>query len=216
MTLDAIHSLLRVLHIAGGVLAFAVAPLVLLAVKGSRRHIVAGRCFVLGMGSAAIAGIVLTLALPQHDVGLLLLGFTALFFTATGYLAPRIGRGSLPSYRWDRALTALGLLASLGLAVDGLHDSTLAAPVTADAMLGALGAWVAIRHSLWRGPADASRWRVEHFTALLAAYSVAWVFVLAQFVQALPQAAHVAVPILGFAGILWARRRFRVIAPAAT
>jgi hypothetical protein len=102
------------------------------------------------------------------------------------------------------------------LAVDGLHNSSPAAPVTADAMFGVLGTWVAIRHSLWRGPADAFRWRVEHFTALLAAYSVAWVFVMAQFVQVLPQAAHVIVPILGFAGILWAQWRFRVIAPAVT
>ncbi len=107
MTPDALQTLLRVVHIVGGLLAFAVTPLVLLAFKGSHKHIVAGRCFVLGKGSAAIAGIVLTVVLLQLNVGLLLLGFTALFFTAIGYLAPRIGRGSPWSYRVDRALTVL-------------------------------------------------------------------------------------------------------------
>jgi len=216
ITSDVVQTLLKVLHIAGGLLAFAVAPLALLAVKGSRRHIVAGRCFALGMGIAAIAGIALTLALARYDVGLPLLGILTLFFTGTAYLAPRIGRGSRRTYRWDRALTALGLLASLGLAVDGLRHATPTAPVTADAMFGALGVWIAVRHSLWRGPADPSRWQIEHFTGLLAAYSVAWVFILAQFVQALPHTAHVIVPILGLAGILWAQRRFRVMAPAGT
>ena len=35
MTPDVFHTLLRVLHIAGGLLAFAVAPLILIAAKGS-------------------------------------------------------------------------------------------------------------------------------------------------------------------------------------
>jgi hypothetical protein len=200
---DTLHALLRVTHIAGGLLAFVVAPLALFAVKGSSRHIVAGRCFTLGMGTAAAAGIAVT---PWDNVGLLLLGFLLLYFTATGYLAPRIGRGSLTSYRSDRLLTAMGLLASLGLTVDGLRHATLAAPITTDALLGVLGAWVAVRHALWRGPADPSRWRVEHFSALLAAYSVAWVFVQAQFARSLPQSVHLAVPILALASIVWVRR----------
>jgi hypothetical protein len=211
LSADTLHALLRVTHIAGGLLAFVVAPLALFAVKGSRKHIVSGRCFALGMGTAATAGIAVT---PADNAGLLLLGFLLLYFTGTGYLAPRIGRGSRTSYRWDRLLTAMGLLASLGLTVDGLRQATLTAPVTADALFGGLGAWVAVHHARWRGPADPSRWRVEHFSALLAAYSVAWVFVLAQFARSLPQSVHVVVPILALASIVCVQQRLDAMALA--
>lgn len=40
------YTVLRVLHGGGGWLAFVVAPLALLTIKGSRRHILAGQCTV--------------------------------------------------------------------------------------------------------------------------------------------------------------------------
>jgi hypothetical protein len=201
---DTLHALLTFTHIAGGLLAFIVAPLALFAIKGSSRHIVTGRCFALGMGTAAVAGIAVT---PWDNLGLLLLGFLLFYFTGSGYLAPRIGRGSRTSYRWDRLLTAMGLLASLGLIVDGLRHATLDAPITADALFGGLGAWIAVHHVRWRGPADQARWRVEHVSALIAAYSVAWVFVLAQFARSVPTSVHVVVPVIAFASIVYVRRQ---------
>jgi hypothetical protein len=211
LSADTLYALLRVTHIAGGLMAFVVAPLALFAVKGSSKHIVTGRCFALGMGIAATTGIAVT---PRGNAGLLLLGFLLLYFTGTGYLSPRIGRGSRTSYRWDRLLTAMGLLASLGLTVHGLRQAMLTAPVPADTLFGGLGAWVAAHHARWRGPADPSRWRVEHSSALLAAYSVAWVFVLAQFARSLPQSVHVVVPIIALASIVCVQRRFRAMVPA--
>ena len=58
------------------------------------------------------------LALIRDDgpvVDLALMGFLAACFTVTGYLSPRIGQGSRTGYRWDRALTVVGILAAVAL-----------------------------------------------------------------------------------------------------
>ena len=51
------YTVCRVLHVGGGWLAFAAAPLALLAVKGGRLHILAGRCFVLSMATGVAAAL---------------------------------------------------------------------------------------------------------------------------------------------------------------
>ena len=203
------YTVCRVLHVGGGWLAFAVAPLALGAPKGSPRHILAGRCFVVGMGTGAMAGVLLAVIRSDFVLDLFLLGLITLFFVATGYLAPRIGRGSRRSYQWDRALTVAGFLASLCLIGSGLRQTTVAAPVQEGVVLGGLGLWVALAHARWRGPADPSRWRVEHLTSLLAAYTVTWSFILILYFQALPMSARLLIPAAGGIGALWwARRRF--------
>jgi hypothetical protein len=193
------YTMLRVLHVGGGWLAFGIAPIALLALKGSRRHVLAGRGFVLSMATGITAGLIL--AAIDQAVGLLLFGIVTLFFLATGYLAPRIGRGSRASYRWDRALTAVGALGSLGMIGDGLRESTQSV------VFGGLGLAIAVAHARWRGPRDRTRWPVEHLTSLLAAYTVSWSFILGQYVQVLPERGRLVVPVLGGLAILWARRR---------
>jgi len=107
------YTVLRVLHVGGGWLAFGAAPFALRAVKGGQHHKLAGRCFVACMGTGVIAGILLATVGPDFVRDLFLLGLMTLFFLGTGYLAPRIGRGSRPLYQWDRALTGVGFLASV-------------------------------------------------------------------------------------------------------
>jgi hypothetical protein len=204
---DWLHTGLRGLHLGGAYLAFAAAPLALLAVKGSRRHIVAGSCFALGIGISAIAGLVLTF---PPDIPLLSRALVVVFLAGTGYLAPRIGRGSRAGYRWDRALTAIGGIASVALVYDGLSRFTLATLTETDMILGIMGLSVAVAHSRWRGPADPAGWQVEHLTSLLAAYAVACMFIAWFYLLVVPSAARSPIPaVLGFAAILWARRRFR-------
>jgi hypothetical protein len=86
-------------------------------------------------------------------------------------------------------------------------------------VLGGFGLWVALSHARWRGPADPSRWRVEHLTTLLAAYTVVWAFVFGLYIRMLPEAAQLLIPAgVGVAAILWSRRRFdesRVARPSA-
>jgi hypothetical protein len=126
---EPMYSVFQVLHPGGAFLAFAAAPLALLAIKGSRWHILAGRVFTIGMAVGAGAGVLLAVYREEPAISLLLLGLLALFFTGSGYLAPRIGRGSRASYRWDRALTVVGIIASVLLIGRDLPRTTLQAPV---------------------------------------------------------------------------------------
>jgi len=195
-------TILQGLHVGGGWLAFGAAPVALLALKGSRRHVLAGRCFVLGLTTGITAG--LALAMIDRAVGLFFFGLLALFLLGTGYLAPHIGRGSRSSYRWDRALTVVGTIGSLGLIGTGLTGET---SLWEGLSFGGLGLAVAVAHARWRGPRDPSRWQVEHLTSLLAAYTIGWSFILALY-AGLQKATGLVVPVLGLASILWARRRF--------
>jgi hypothetical protein len=195
-------TVLQRLHVGGGWLAFGLSPVALLAHKGSRRHVLAGRCFVLALTIGITAGLVL--ATLDRAVGLFCFGLLTLFLLGTGYLAPRIGRGSRSCYRWDRALTAVGAIGSLGLLGDGLRGMT---SLWEALSFGGLGLAIAVAHARWRGPRDPSRWQVEHLTSLIAAYTVGWSFILALY-AGLQKATGLVVPVLGLAAILWARRRF--------
>ena len=124
------------------------------------------------MGMAAASAILLSVMRPQ--LFLFLLGLLSVSFIGTGYLAPRIGRGSQSGYRWDRVLTVLGGMAGLGFVSDGLVHSTLMAPFPTSLIFGSLGLWIAAAHWQWRGPANRLGWRIEHLTSLVAAYTVAW------------------------------------------
>ena len=202
------YTTLRALHMGGVWLAFAVAPVVLLARKGGHRHIIYGRCFLLAFTVGIIAGMLLAAIRSEPPIiGLLLFGLVTLFFLGTGYLAPRIGRGSRVGFPLDRALTFLGALASIGMITEGLQGATLRAPLPSDLTFGLFGLAIAGAHARWRGASDPSRWRVEHLTSLLAAYTVSWHFILLQYAEAVPEAARGAVPILGLPIILWARKR---------
>jgi hypothetical protein len=195
-------TILQRLHVGGGWLAFGAAPVALLAIKGSRRHVLAGRCFVLALTTGITAG--LALAMIDRAVGLFFFGLLTLFLLWTGYLAPRIGRGSRSSYRWDRALTVVGTIGSLGLIGTGLTGET---SLWEGLSFGGLGLAIAVAHARWRGPRDPSRWQVEHLTSLIAAYTIGWSFILALY-AGLQKATGLVVPVLGLASILWARRRF--------
>lgn len=196
-------TLLQTLHVGGGWLAFGAAPIALLAVKGSPRHVWAGRCFLLALTTGITAGLVL--AAIDGALGLFFFGLLTLFLLGTGYLAPRVGRGSRRCYRWDRALTAIGAVGSLGLMGDGLFGTI--SPWTG-VSYGILGLGIVVAHARWRGWREPSRWRVEHLTSLIAAYTVGWSFILGLYVPVLPQRARVVVPVLGLLAIRWARRRF--------
>jgi hypothetical protein len=98
----------------------------------------------------------------------------------------------------------VGAIGSLGLIGDGLIGAT---SPWEGLSFGGLGLAIVVAHARWRGPRDPSRWQLEHLTSLLAAYTVGWSFILALY-AGLQQATGLVVPVLGLAGILWARRRF--------
>jgi hypothetical protein len=213
---DWYYHALRFLHPLGAFTAFLAATVALLSVKGGRRHIVAGRWFLGGMTLGATAGILMSIRHSPPVYGLLFIGLMTLSFIATGYLAPGIGRGSRRDYRWDRAAMVLGVLASVALIWNGLLDFTPRALIEDGVIYGGIGLAVSGAHARWRGPADPSRWRVEHLTSMLAAYMIVWSFIFELYIRVvLPRAAQVLIPsIVGSAAILWARRRFGTVAAA--
>ena len=194
--------ILRIVHVGGGWVAFGLGPIALATLKGSRRHVWVGRGFLLGMTSGITAG--LALAVIDRAPDLFLFGLLALFLLGTGYLAPRIGRGSSRAYRWDRALTGVGAFGVLGWIVHGLADGM---PPRSDLAVAGLGLGIVLSHALWRGPRDPLRWQGEHLTSLLGAYTILWNFILALYLPALSKAIGPAVPVLSLIAIVWARRR---------
>jgi hypothetical protein len=115
------YTALRALHMGGGWLAFAVAPVVLLARKGGHRHIMYGRCFLVAFTVGIIAGLLLAAIRSEPVIGLLLFGLVTLFFLGTGYLAPRIRRGSRMGFSLRPCSHILGALASIGMITEGLQ-----------------------------------------------------------------------------------------------
>lgn len=205
---EPMYSILRVLHPGGMFLAFAVAPIALLSIKGEHRHVIAGRCFAVGMLIGAVAGFLLATVRSEPVVDLTLLGLLTFFFVGTGYLAPRIARGSWVAYRWDRVLTVVGLLASLALIATGAGERSLGM-VLEGVVVGGFGLWVSVGHWRWRGPAEPHRWRVQHLTSLMAAWLIVWWFIFWLYIHALPPVVQTLIPaVLGIGSILWARRRF--------
>ena len=204
------YTIFRFLHPAGAFLAFAVAPIVLVTAKGGRRHIIAGRIFIVGMLLGMTAGILLA-AIRSPDPpawSLFYLGLLGLFFTVTGYLAPLIARGAHVAYRWDRVLTIVGIIAGVALIAEDLPRLTLRSPVRESLTFGIFGLWVVVSHARWKGARDPSRWRVEHFTSLLGAYTVIWWFIFGLYIRSLPETPRILIPtISGVVAILWARRR---------
>ena len=205
-----LYQTLRFLHPGGWLVAFLAAPVALLSAKGSRRHILAGRLSAAGMATGAGAG--LPLALIRTDgvvVDLALMGSLAAFLITAGYLSPRISQGSISAYRWDRVLTVVGILASLGLIGYDLPRVSLETPFRDGVVVGVVGLGIAGSHWRWRGTADPARWRLEHLTCFLGAYLILWWFVFWLYIQTLPRVAQTMIPAtLVIAGILWARRHF--------
>jgi hypothetical protein len=191
---------LRLLHPGGWLVAFLAVPVALLSEKGAHRHILAG----------ATAGILLALIRDDGPVvSLALIGFLAAFFISSGYLTPQIIHGSRLSYRWDRALTVVGILSSVGLIASDLPRVKLEAPLQDGVVVGAFGLWIAVGHWRWRGAKDPARWRVEHLSSFLGAYLILWWFVFWLYLRFLPRPVQTLIPgIIGIAGLLWARRRF--------
>jgi uncharacterized membrane protein len=122
-------SILRVVHIAIGVVAFFVLPVPLLAKKGSKRHVSFGRVYAWAMGALAVTGVPLAArGLYSHDparrANALFLFFIALLASDTawtGIQALRADRN--PSRRrsaFDLVVPSILLAGSIGLGVLGL------------------------------------------------------------------------------------------------
>jgi len=122
-------SLVRVLHIAIGILAFFVVPVPLLAAKGSKLHVSFGRVYTWAMAALAATGVPLAArGLFFHDparrANALFLFFIALLASDNAWVGVRAIRayrgGSSSARALDLAAPSLLLAGSVGLGALGL------------------------------------------------------------------------------------------------
>ncbi|HEY4121589.1 MAG TPA: hypothetical protein VGM56_27175 [Byssovorax sp.] len=153
----ALLSLVRVVHIAIGVLAFVVLPVPLFTKKGSPRHVSFGRVYVYAMGALALTGVPLAARGLFFDDGArrasaLFLFFVAILASDNAWMGVRAlraakGRSQAPGVL-DWLAPSLLLASSVGLGVIGL-----AGGVVLHVFFALLGAVIAYGQlAYWRRP----------------------------------------------------------------
>lgn len=156
-------SILRIVHIAIGVVAFLVLPVPLFAKKGSKRHVAFGRVYAYAMGALAVTGVPLAARglfydNPARRANALFLFFIALLASDNAWMGIRAlraersrspGRSAL-----DLVAPSMLLAGSIGLGAIGL-----ARGVVLHVFFALLGSLLAVGQlSYWR---RAPRTRVD-------------------------------------------------------
>ncbi len=148
-------SIVRIVHIAIGVLAFVVVPVPIFAAKGGKLHVRSGQVYTWAMGALAVTGVPLAARGlffddGRHRANALFLFFVALLASDNAWVgvrALRAPRHVAPAF--DLAAPSLLLAGSLGLGVLGLQRG-----VVLHVFFAALGALLAVGQiRFWRRPA---------------------------------------------------------------
>jgi len=148
-------SLVRIVHIAIGIVAFVILPVPLFAKKGSKRHVSFGWVYVYAMGALAVTGVPLAARGlffddPARRANALFLLFIALLASDSAWMGVRALRADKGASRGGGALDLIPpstlLAASVGLGALGLARGVLL-----HAFFGVLGSLLALsRLSYWR------------------------------------------------------------------
>lgn len=215
------------LHVIAGTLALATFWLAAMLRKGSPRHRLAGRVYLLAMATVIASGVPLTLQrfLAGHPVAGAFLAYLLLLVGTTVWLSWRAirDRNSPGRYlgRTYHALAVANVLAGLGILALGLKTGQ--ALLTGFSLVGLLGGL-----DMWRRrrriPHQPRWWMQEHYGAMVgngAATHIA--FLAIGLPRLLPQLGgstlyYVAwfMPVLlSVAAKLWLDRRYRMAAPVA-
>jgi len=173
---DAILGALRLLHVAAGFLALAVAPVAMAAAKGGPAHRRWGTVYYRAMVVVAVTAVVLGLARPNPFLTMIAV-FS--FYTAfSGYHA--LARKRHEAGRRDIVGAAIALL-TLAVSV-ALIALGIAAPsplwqrlAVVSIVLGAVGVFLSARDLavIARPPADPMAWWYAHMTRMLGSYIAA-------------------------------------------
>ncbi len=166
------------LHVAGGSLAFVLAPVALLTAKGGKAHRRWGLVYFYAMAAVAVSALVMSMYRP-----LLFLGLVAIFSFYNAWLAYRVlgQKQAANSVRtaqpvdWLAALLTLGaglLLAACGL----LHPALVQNLKIPSILFGCLAILLASQaiFSFRRRPQEKMFWWYEHIQGMLGSYIAAW------------------------------------------
>lgn len=185
------------LHIAGGSLAFVLAPMALATAKGGKAHRRWGLVYFYAMAAVAASAVLLSANRP-----LLFLGLVAIFSFYNAWLARRVlgqkqaVRSTREAKPVDWLAAALTFSAGLALAGCGLLRPAWVQHLGIPAILfGALAMLLAGRslYAFGKRPAEKMFWWYEHLQGMLGSYIAAWTAFLVVTVD----------PLLHWGWVLW-------------
>jgi hypothetical protein len=161
------YRLLLLVHIAAGHVALAAAVAALVAPKGARWHVHAGRVFALAMAAVFVTALPMTLLKP--NLFLFLVAVFSFYLALTGWLRARNRRGA--PLRVERIAAGVMAPTALAMAVQGAVLLARGQSMgTVLLVFGGVGGVLAGR-DLWAAPGDRYRGAgriAGHLTRMLA------------------------------------------------
>lgn len=134
------YPLIVLFHIAGGALGILSGASSLALRKGSRRHAVAGRVFVVSMLGMSASGAYRAFVTPDQDAINVLMGVLTFYLVATSWLTARRRKGGTGPADWAALLVAVAAgIGLVRLALAGGAFAVVAAVFAAIAFLSAAG-----------------------------------------------------------------------------
>ena len=167
------HPLVRILHISCGMVAFFIAPVAMLTLKGGRTHRLLGKIYFWMMVIVALTAIVMVVYRPI--LFLALVAIFSFYFAFRGYRS--VLRKNEGPQAMDWLAAVLTLAGSLGLVALGIHPlrgQFLPAPVVSIAFgffggsISGIDIWRFVRPSN-----DRNTWWYSHMGGMLGSYIAA-------------------------------------------
>lgn len=171
---DTLFSILRIIHIVAGSVAFIVAPIAMIVHKGGKAHRTWGKVFFWAMTTLALMAAIMA---PMHDnLFLLMLAVFSFYLAFSGYRAlyrkTVYKTGKTETIDWFFAI--LNGSFSLGLLILGL--TALPKPFGIIAVVfGSIGTWRGIRdiREFLHPSKDPKAWFYKHMIGMVTAYIAA-------------------------------------------
>jgi hypothetical protein len=163
---DQLFSILRIVHIAAGTVAFIVAPIALIVKKGGAAHRLWGKVFFWSM---VVIGLTAAIMAPMHNnIFLTLLAVFSFYLAFIGYRAVFRKKGQVNSIDW--IATTINTLFSLTLFVYGIYRLPNAFGIIS-IVFGSIGTLLGIRHyAAYIKPRKKNQWFFDHMTGMITAY----------------------------------------------
>lgn len=169
-----LFSTLRIIHIVAGSIAFIVAPIALIARKGSNTHRTWGKVFFWSMTAVAFTAIIMA---PMHNnLFLLLVAVFSFYLAFSGYRA-LFRKNAFKTHKTsfiDWFFAILNSLFSLSLIILGIITLPKSFGIIA-IVFGLLGTSLGVRDivSFIRPTIDKQKWFFLHMTGMIASYIAA-------------------------------------------
>lgn len=169
-----LFSILRIIHITAGILAFIVAPVALISKKGGDSHRKWGKVFFWSMTVVAITAVIMA---PMHDnLFLTLIAVFSFYLAFSGYRA-LYRKDAYKTHKTafiDWFFVIINTLFSLALILFGILKLPNSFGIIS-IVFGFIGSSLGIKDivSFIKSPADKQKWFFSHMIGMVASYIAA-------------------------------------------